>query len=108
MDQPQRHVTGEAGHDLGQLRDLVGRGRVQVIPGVQLCAQVRVLLKGGRKLRSEVLDVESEDAGRSRETYFTARSESKRDGGNPGKGQEGICGAIQLQRLQADEGKCLT
>lgn len=46
VDQPQRHVTGKTGHDLGQLRDLVGRGHVQFIPGVQQRAEVRVLLIG--------------------------------------------------------------
>lgn len=59
MEQPQRHVTSETGHDLGQLGHLVGRGRVQLLPGVHLCAEVRVLLNDGTKIKSEVLDVET-------------------------------------------------
>lgn len=46
MDQSKRHVTCKTGHYFSQMRNLVGRGRVQFSPGVQLCAKVRVLLTG--------------------------------------------------------------
>lgn len=47
VDQPQRHVTCEMGCYLCQLRNLVGRGGIQVPPIVQLCTKVSVLLTGG-------------------------------------------------------------
>lgn len=46
VDQPQRDVTSELGGDLGQLRDLGGRGHVQIVAGVVHRAEVLVLLGG--------------------------------------------------------------
>lgn len=48
VDQPQRHVTCKMGYCPSQLRDLVGRGSVQVHPNVHLCTKVSVLLTGER------------------------------------------------------------
>lgn len=42
---------------------------------------------------------QSEDIKQSRATYIIKRGESKRDGGDPGKGQEGISCIVLLQRL---------
>lgn len=42
---------------------------------------------------------QSEDIKHSRATHRTRRGESKRDGGGPGKGQEGISCIVHLQRL---------
>lgn len=102
MDQPQRHVTRKTGHDLGQLGHLVGRGRVQVLPRVHLRAQVGVLLKPGERdqLRWSWVG-EAEDRKSSRATYIVSRGESKGDGGDPGKGQEGVRRIVHLQRLHS-------
>lgn len=50
MDQPQHHVTCEPSRRFCQLRNLIARSHVQFLPGVQLCAEVRVFLRGGRKV----------------------------------------------------------
>lgn len=46
VNQPERHLTCELSHYCGQLRNLVGRGLVQFVPGVHHRADVRVLLMG--------------------------------------------------------------
>lgn len=48
MDQPERDVTREPGRYFSQLSHLVGRGRVQVLLGVQQCPEEWVFLKGER------------------------------------------------------------
>lgn len=44
---------------------------------------------------------QSEEVRHSRATYRITRGESKRDGGDPGEGQEGICCIVPLHGLHA-------